>query len=254
MKIKVNIQRELKLMLALAALLMLIAFAEREQHDTLVKDIAITIDNIEDNHFMEEEDVRALMQVKSESLVGSDRSDVSLKEIERRIKTNKFVDDAELYSDLKGNLLVTVELRRPVARIVRNDGADGYVAEDGTVMPVSEKFTSRVMLISGSYVPTLLSMGNLHHTQQGKQLMELLELIREDDFWKAQIAQVDINSKAKVVLFPQVGDESIEFGTMENMEAKFNKLMIFYKEILPAKGWNKYTRVNLEYEGQIVAE
>lgn len=254
MKIKFNLQREIKLMLALAALLVLIAFAEREAHDTLVKDIAITIDNIEDNHFMEEEDVRRLMQLKSESLVGAERGDISLKEIERRIKADKFVGDAELYSDLKGNLLVNVELRRPIARIVRNDGPDGYIAEDGTVMPVSEKFTSRVVLISGSYSSKILNMGNLNSTEHGKQLMELLELIREDDFWKAQIAQLDVNSKAKVTMFPQVGDESIEFGTMENMEVKLNKLMVFYKEILPAKGWNKYTRVNLEYEGQIVAE
>ena len=34
---------------------------------------------------------------------------------------------------------------RPIARIVRNDGPDGYIAEDGTIMPVSEKFTSRVV-------------------------------------------------------------------------------------------------------------
>ena len=57
-----------------------------------------------------------------------------------------------LYSDLKGNLVVRAELRRPIARIVRNDGPDGYIAEDGTIMPVSEKFTSRVVLVSGTYV------------------------------------------------------------------------------------------------------
>lgn len=254
MKTKINIRKEIKGTLAIAALLVLIGFAEREQHETGIKEIAISINNMNENHFIDEEDVRHLMQLKNENLIGTSIGSISLKEIEKRIKSDKFIKDAELYSDLKGNLLVNVELRRPIARIVRNDGPDGYIAEDGTVMPVSDKFTSRVVLISGSYGRQLLSQQNLNNTEHGKKFLAMLKLIREDDFWKAQIAQLDIDSKGRVNLFPQVGDETIEFGKPENIETKFSKLMIYYKEILPTKGWNKYKRVNLEYDGQIVAE
>ncbi len=254
MKTKINIRKEIKGTVAIAALLVLIGFAEREQNETAVKEIAISIDNTNENHFIDEEDVRKLMQFESENLIGASIGNVSLKEIEKKIKSDKFIEDAELYSDLKGNLLVNVELRRPIARIVRNDGPDGYIAEDGTIMPVSDKFTSRVVLISGSYGRQLLSQQNLNNVEEGKQLLAMLELIREDDFWNAQIAQLDIDSKGRMNLFPQVGDETIEFGKAENIESKFIKLMIYYKEILPTKGWNKYKRVNLEYEGQIIAE
>jgi len=58
----------------------------------------------------------------------------------------------------------------------------------------------------------------------------------------------------RITIFPQVGDERIEFGKPDDVQEKFRKLMIFYKEILPRMGWNKYDRVNLEYEGQIVTE
>jgi cell division protein FtsQ len=159
-----------------------------------------------------------------------------------------------LYSDLKGNLVVSAEIRRPIARIVRNDGPDGYIAEDGTVMPVSDKFTSRVILISGPYVRQMLKQNNLSTTEEGKQLITLINTIKEDDFWNAQVAQLDIDSKMRITLYPQVGDERIEFGRPDNVDTKLKKLMIFYKEILPRMGWNKYERVNLEYEGQIVAE
>ena len=85
-------------------------------------------------------------------------------------------------------------------------------------------------------------------------LMEVIGTIRGDDFWSAQIAQLNIDSKMHITMLPQVGNERIEFGKPERISQKFNKLMIFYKEILPRMGWNKYSRVNLEYEGQIVAE
>ena len=68
------------------------------------------------------------------------------------------------------------------------------------------------------------------------------------------MAQMDINAKGKITMFTQIGDERIEFGMPDNEEVKLRKLKIFYKDILPKTGWNKYKKVNLEYEGQIVAE
>ena len=254
MKVKINIKRELKIGAALAVLFFFIGFSERKQGMVAVKDIIIKVENANENQFLDEQDIIDLMQLDQENLKGATLDRLNMKEIEKRIKTNRFVEDAELYSDLKGNLIVKATLRRPVARIVRNDGPDGYIAEDGTVMPVSDKFTTRVVLLSGAFSRLLLQAENLNKSIEGKQLMEMLTIIREDEFWRAQIAQLDIDNSVRVNMFPQVGGQLIEFGKPENLELKFKKLRIFYKEILPQKGWNAYERVNLEYEGQIIAE
>lgn len=254
MKINFNIKRELKITAILAVVFGLIAFSEKKQSSVSVKDIVIKIENIEGNQFIDEEDIVDLMQLDEENLKGASLDKLNMKQIESRIKMNRFVKDAELYSDLKGNLVVKATLRRPVARLVRNDGPDGYIAEDGTVMPVSDKFTTRVVLISGSYIRGLLSLENLNKTEETKNLMTMLDMIREDDFWRAQIAQLDIDSKGHISIMPQIGGQVIEFGVADNLETKFKKMKIFYKEILPQRGWNTYKRVNLEYEGQIIAE
>jgi cell division protein FtsQ len=65
---------------------------------------------------------------------------------------------------------------------------------------------------------------------------------------------LDIDRSGRIDIFPQVTGQRVEFGKPENIEMKFKKLMIFYKEILPARGWTRYERVNLEYEGQVIAE
>lgn len=254
MKINFNIKRELKITAILAVVFVLIAFSERKQGSVSVKDIVIKIENIEGNQFIDEADIVDLMQLDEENLKGASLDKLNLKQIETRIKKNRFVKDAQLYSDLKGNLVVKATLRRPVARLIRNDGPDGYIAEDGTVMPVSDKFTTRVVLISGSYIRGLLSIENLNKTEETKNLMTMLDMIREDDFWRAQIAQLDIDSKGHINIMPQIGGQVIEFGVANNLETKFKKMKIFYKEILPQRGWNTYKRVNLEYEGQIIAE
>ena len=254
MKFKYNIKREIKIVTAILIVGGIIAFTERRQGSASIKDITIKMKNANENHFLDEDDIVKLMELKMDNLKGASLDRVNMKEVEKKIRRDPFIKDAQLYSDLKGNLVVSAEIRRPIARIVRNDGPDGYIAEDGTVMPVSDKFTSRVILISGPYVRQMLKQNNLNTTDEGKQLITLINTIKEDQFWNAQVAQLDIDSKMRITIYPQVGDERIEFGRPDNVETKLKKLMIFYKEILPRMGWNKYDRVNLEYEGQIVAE
>ena len=254
MKWKLNIRREIKVAVSLLAISFLIAFSERKQGGSVCKDIVVELDNLHGNHFLDEADVMKLVEGSGQKIKGVGIDRIDLKTIEKKIKYDKHILDAELFGDLKGNLIVNVELRRPIARIVQSDAPDAYVAEDGVVMPVSEKYTSRVILISGPFVKKFLEDEDLTKSEEGIQLKQMIEFINEDGFWKAQIAQLDINSNGKITIYPQVTGQRVEFGRAENFEAKFKKLMIFYKEILPQRGWTRYERVNLEYEGQIIAE
>lgn len=239
---------------SLLAISFLIAFSERKQGGSVCNNIVIELDNLHGNHFLDEADVMKLVEGSGQSIKGVGIDRINLKAIEDRIKYDKHILDAELFGDLKGNLIVNIELRRPVARIVQSDAPDAYIAEDGVIMPVSDKYTSRVILISGPFMKRLLEDESLNKSEEGTQLKAMIDFINEDDFWKAQIAQLDINSQGKITIYPQVTGQRVEFGKAENFEMKFRKLMIFYKEILPQRGWTRYERVNLEYEGQILAE
>jgi hypothetical protein len=46
----------------------------------------------------------------------------------------------------------------------------------------------------------------------------------------------------------------IVFGTFDKPEAKFAKLMSFYRNGLNVQGWNSYDVINLNDAGQIVAD
>ena len=253
MKANFSIRKEVKVTAVIVGLSFLIAFTERKQGGEMCRDVVVQIENIHENHFLDEADIMQLVEGSGQPIKGIGISRIKLKEIERKLKFDKHILDAELFGDLKGNLIVKVELRRPIARIVQNDAPDAYIAEDGVIMPVSEKYTSRVLLISGA-VKHLLESEDLNTTEEGKQLLQMIEYINADRFWKAQVAQLDIEKNGKINMYPQVTGQLVEFGKPENWEVKFNKLMIFYKEILPTRGWARYERVNLEYEGQVIAE
>ena len=254
MKYKFSIRKEIRIVAALTMVLLLIAFSERKQGDVTCKNVLVKLENINDNHFLDERDISRQVEAIGQSLKGTSIDRIDLRTIEKALICDRHIKDAELYTDLKGNLIVRVELRRPMARIVQNDAPDAYVSEDGVIMDVSEKFTSRVMIISGKSAKRLLELGDLKKSEGGRTLLEMIEFIHTDPFWKAQVAQMDINGKDEITMYPQVTGQLVEFGTPENYELKFRKLMVFYQEILPLKGWTKYERVNLTYEGQVIAQ
>lgn len=251
---KVRLKKGVKLVLAGIILVSVIGFTESKQDGEVCKDIVVKINNQYDNYFIDEADVLSLMTLNGNDIVkGASFKALNLKEIEERVKSDRFVSKAEIYKDLKGNMLVNVELRRPFARIVQKNAPDAYIATDGAILPVSGKFSSRVVLISGDYA-SKLAKSDLLTNDEGKKIFAMLRFINEHKFWKAQIAQMDIDSKLNLTLYPQVTRQYVEFGQPVEIGKKFDKLEIFYKRILPQKGWNTYERVNLMYDGQIIAE
>ncbi|MTI41868.1 cell division protein FtsQ/DivIB [Fulvivirga lutimaris] len=251
---KIRIGKGVKIIAAAVVLLSVISFAERKQGAEVCKDIVVKLDNQYDNFFIDENDIIALMTDDGDDIIiGKDFEEINLKTIEERVRTQKFLQKAEIYKDLKGNILVNAKLRRPFARIVEPSVPRGYISTDGVVLPPSSKYTSRTIILSGSFMKELVK-SDLTATEEGQKIYELLKFIDGDKFWKAQIAQIDIDKKMNVLIYPQVTKQIVEFGQPDDLEAKFKKLKVFYKQILPQKGWNTYERVNLKYKDQIIAE
>lgn len=250
---KIHFTNTAKIITAIVVVAAVIGFAERKNNGDVCSDIVVKIDNQHNNYFVDEADILSLMTAGGEEvIVGNTFDELNLKAIEQRVNKEPFIRDVEIYKDLKGNMLVHAELRRPFARVV---GAkqQGYIAMDGTFLPISSNYTTRAIILSGKYFeknsePSLLT------TEHGKQIFELLNFIYNDKFWKAQIAQIAIDEDLDMIMYPQVTKQKIEFGTPDEYRAKFKKLKIFYKRILPQKGWNSYERVNLKYKDQIIAE
>jgi len=71
------------------------------------------------------------------------------------------------------------------------------------------------------------------------------------------IGQIHRKHNGDFVLIPQVGGQKIVFGTAFSdleVEEKFRKLKVFYKEAIPYEGWNTYEEISLKYNKQIVCK
>jgi cell division protein FtsQ len=252
-----RLNRKIKsLIFAISCALGLIAlgsFVSARQKAKICKNVAINIDNEFNNYFISEAEVRNLITREgARELEGAAIQEIDLKSLETRIQNHKFVKDVQVSRDLEGNIKVYIKQNRPIARIIHAD-TDAYIDKEGNILPLSERFTARVLPITKSVLTPSFTK-EFFQDSTGKAYLQLIDFIEKDDFWKAQIAQMHIDAKGKIVFLPQVGDQNIEFGKPEDIPDKFRKLMIFYQKVLPVMGWDRYKRVNVEFNNQIICE
>ena len=231
-----------------------ISFIDKKYDTKTCTAIDISIDNEYKNYFISEKDVLGIITDDGQTkIIGMFFNDLNLDKIEDDLRKNFFVEDVEVYKELNGTLAVNIYQSRPIARLVSNKTQDRYITDKGKVLPISRRYTTRVIIIDGPFADNI-KLKNLYESETGTQIMALLEFIENDEFWKAQIAQLTIDATGNVKMYQQVGKQVIEFGKPEMIESKFRKIRIFYEEILPTKGWNTYNRVSVKFKNQIVCE
>jgi cell division protein FtsQ len=183
-------------------------------------------------------------------------TDISLKKIESRVKRIPLVKSCEAHYDFSGKIIVSVKEFSPIARILKftsgeSNIRDQYVTKEGKFIGTSDLFTPRTLVVSGPFFQN--SRKDLRD-ERGKTLIPLFEFINNDDFWRAQIAQLVIAADGGVVMVPTLGKTYIDFGLPMNIESKFKKLALFYKKIIPNKGWNTYSWIHLKYKNQVICD
>mgnify|MGYP000371410225 FL=1 len=173
--------------------------------------------------------------------------------IEKNILANPFVKEIKLYQNLSNKLIVDLVQYQPIARLVSENKKDFYIDLHGNIFPTSTKFSERVLLIHTDDNINY-DLKNINSTNYGKKIFTMINYIINDNFLSKIISEIDINYDKNIIIYPQVSKQKIIFGYPEQIDVKFDKLMLFYKKILPAKGWNTYKTVNLKFKNQIICD
>ena len=61
-----------------------------------------------------------------------------------------------------------------------------------------------------------------------------------------------MRSNEDVVMIPKVGDFRIVLGKVDDCDARLGKLILFLKDGITKKGWNRYKEINLKFDNQVV--
>jgi len=236
----------------------------KQQDALLCTALNVSVNQDNDLYFLDKLDIIQMIKDRGDSIVGQPKSTVNVSEIEKSLNSHSNIANAEAYMSIDGEMKVEVTQRKPVVRVMNLDGDSYYIDSDGTFMPLSNKYTAKVLVASGMlsepfikrYTYSIADIGKdslLNATSLLDEIYAMANYINADKFWSSQIQQIYINKDRDMEIVPMVGDQKIIFGDTTAMDEKFKKLLTFYQQGLNTTGWwDKYSIINLKFKNQIV--
>jgi cell division protein FtsQ len=230
---------------------------EKGDEKALCKVIDVTILDSTVNRFVSCKEVKGLIMSSPAKPIGLKIKDIRINDLEETLNKRSAIKKSDVSVSRDGKMYVSITQRRPLLRI-EGEGGGFYIDESLYVFPLVNTFTSYVPVVTGN-IPIQLKKGHrgLASGDDAKWLNTVMKFgnyISKSDFWDAQIQQIHFDSNGDVHLYTRVGDQNINFGTLDEVEKKLRKLNAYYQNIVPIYGWNRYSEINLKYEDQIVCK
>jgi cell division protein FtsQ len=205
------------------------------------KGIEVTVKDSSQLRFISKKEIAHLLEKHHLNPVGLSMNLIKTEEMEKMLKQQFRIKNAECYKTPSGKVRVEITQREPILRIMSN-ARSYYIDKDGETMPLSSSFTAYVPVVTGA-VNEKLAKGILY---------DFALYLKKNPFWDSQIEQIHMDYNEEVELVPRVGNHIIILGKLDNYEYKLNKLYSLYEKGFSKTGWNRYKKINLKYDNQVV--
>jgi cell division protein FtsQ len=226
-------------MIALSGLVIfLYAFASVRNETRKVSEIDIRFVG-ENNLFITHETVSKLLIQNHQSVKNLAKETLDLSQLEKSLNSNPMIKSAEVYVTVNGAVKADIEQKTPIARVSTTESY--YIDDEGFYMPLSSNYSARVPIVTG-YV----NKNNL------KNVYTVANKIKSDDFLMKNVIEIHQNLDKTICLNLRQCDFLVQLGTINFLDKKINNLKAFYQKNLHDKTLNNYSKVNLQFDNQVV--
>jgi len=193
----------------------------------------------ENNLFITHKAVSKLLIQNSAEGKNLTKETLVLNDLENALKSNPMIKTAEVYVAVNGTLNADIEQKTPIARVSTN--ASYYIDDEGSYMPLSSNYSARVPLVTG-YV----EKNNL------KNIYKIAQKVKKDAFLKKHVVEIHQDKNKQLYLKLRQCQFMVKLGGVEALNKKINNLKAFYKKSLKDKALGRYSKVNLQFENQVI--
>lgn len=241
----------------LAAILVVSVLAGKEARKGLVcRGMEIAILDSMENSFVTGNDIRKYIDKEFGTYLGKRLDSLDLVKVEKIIDGRSAVKKSHAFVTRDSILRINVTQRKPVVRFQKTDG--GFYADaEGYIFPLQSSYASHVQVIDGA-IPLAANSGykgaidNPGEKKWFDQMMGVVNHIEGSRTWKGKIVQIHVDEKGELILVPREGRQKFMFGRPTGVEEKFERMSMYYTHILPEKGPEAYSVIDVRFEGQIV--
>ncbi len=251
--------------LSAVLILLMVVLSYNAQGNTVMNRPEIIVPQTGENLFITSDELYKRLVDEEVLFPGQTFDQLNVDKIEKYIAGMGEIRKVRVFTKIGPDWTIKVELRQPIARIFNQFGESFYLDQEGYTLSPRSLHTARVVVVNGAIpdrlnsppVVELINNDSLKSIRKLDDIYRITNYVCKDPFLLAQVAQIHYKKNGDFVLIPQVGGHTIVFGSAlsdKEVSDKFEKLKTFYKYGLPYEGWNKYDKIVLKYEGQIVCK
>lgn len=245
---------------ALLLTIALFGFVNNKRQKSTCRETLVELTGDTELRFIDKSGVLELLYSKGFKFEGNAIKSINLIDIELELERHPAIKGAEAFFNASYQLVIQVEQRSPLLRILDSKGDSYYLDEEGEFMPLLPNYTARVPVASGSIygsarktkISTILSSDSLRERFILDDLFIIASEARKDSFIWCQLEQLNVLPDQEIEFIPVMGPGRVLLGDSKDIANKFKRLELFYQQGLPQAGWNAYTALNLKYNNQII--
>ena len=227
----------------LAALLVTGAlWARSKSRGEVCTAVNVQVVNADSTSFVTPEGILSDLKSQGIKLEGKRMGDINASDVEEALRLSPYLENADIVKCQDGRLLIRVYQLVPVLRVFDGDESY-YVNRMGKRMAASSFYHCDVPVVQGhftkKYPPT--------------RLLPLIDYVEGDSLLRSLVTMYCVRDTNNIILVPQFSGHVVNIGNADGFENKFDKLKLFYREVMPKKGWNTYDTISVKWNHQIVA-
>ncbi len=141
-----------------------------------------------------------------------------------------------------GRLRINIVPLVPVMRVF-SPGKSYYINKDGKHIDSKAEFFTEAPVVQGEFTKDF----------PPSEVIPLVKYIDKDPMLKNLVSMIVAQDSYNLLVVPRMYGHIINFGDTTRLEEKTRALSLFYKKVMPHKGWEEYDTISVKFRGQIVA-
>jgi len=230
-------------MLMVAYLAVVIPYSLQQADATPLRGMVVEVHDPANIGFVTAADINSELDSLPERITGIPRNRINTLEIERYLRSLDRINTAGCVILNNNVLRLEVSPMNPVARVFDHNGESYYVSADSKRISTDIRYHIDVPVVSADF----------DSVEMAADVLPVLDYIKNDPTANALISSVKVDSRGDIILVPIIRGHVINFGDKSDIDNKWQRLKVIYREVMPVKGWEYYDTLSVKWRGQVVA-
>ncbi len=230
----------LALLTAYSVWVVIWAHAEASRH--VCRSIEVSVDAPPPMDSIARQGVLDVMKQYPSRVIGVPIDQIDTRRIEQYLDRLNTFETVNCMVSGAGTIHIQVSPMVPVMRVFVGDRSY-YINKDGKTIASNAEFYSDVPVVSGSFSLKF----------KPKDVLPLVRFVESDTIMHDLTSMIVANSPRNLMVVPRITGHVVNFGDTTRLLEKRNALLLFYRKVMPYKGWELYDTISVKYRGQIVA-